>query len=171
MPGPRPRPVEQKRLNGRSPGRDSGGRKLPDATVVALPGAGERTPPVPGHLVPEGVGAARWERLWREAGAWLSVATDIDVVTRLCELEDLRDAMHAQLAQDGLMVKGSTGQSRTHPLIDKIRALDEQLLKYERECGLTPSARGSLGVGEVTAAESKLEAVMRNHARRGQAAG
>lgn len=40
MPGGRPpKPLEQRRRTGRSPGRDSGGRKLPElASVTALPG-------------------------------------------------------------------------------------------------------------------------------------
>lgn len=40
MPGGRPpKPLEQRRRTGRAPGRDSGGRKLPDlASVTALPG-------------------------------------------------------------------------------------------------------------------------------------
>lgn len=48
--GPKPKPLEQKRRTGRAPGRDSGGRKLPEpGTLHALPGAAE-APPVPAEL-------------------------------------------------------------------------------------------------------------------------
>lgn len=49
MVGRRPRPVEQKALAGRSPGRDSGGRLLPE-TVVELPSA-SGVPEPPADLV------------------------------------------------------------------------------------------------------------------------
>ena len=74
-----PKPVEQKRLTGRSATRDAGGRKLPQPVVVLA--ANSTVPKPPGSLGDAG----------REAGgacgllvrAWLSVETDRDVLTRL----------------------------------------------------------------------------------------
>ncbi len=153
MPGPPKKPLEQRRAHGRSPGRDSGGRKLPDAgNVVALRGVEGRLPPLPDTLAPEKAGALRWAAIWSEA-TWLAPATDRDVVTRLCEQEQLREAMKGALADEGFYVKGSMGQLRPNPLLSHIRATEAQILALEKECGLTPSSRGSLGVAEVKQAE------------------
>lgn len=168
MPGGRPpRPVEKKRKTGRSPGRDSGGRKLPEkATVTALPGAGDRIPQVPTSL--GDAGTERWQQLWTEAKDWLSPGVDRYLLVRLCEAEDLRAGMREALADQGFYVIGSMGQQRPNPLIDKLRALDDQITKYESLCGLTPSDRGRLGVGEVKAegSGSGLDEILRRAAQR-----
>lgn len=148
MPTP-PKPLEERRRKGRSPGRDSGGRKLPDpANVVQLRGVDGGVPPVPECLLEDGVGAVRWERIWREA-RWLSPDTDIALITRLCEVEDRRQGMKEALADEGFYVVGSQGQMRQNPLIAQVKAAEAQILQMERECGLTPSSRGAMGVGEV----------------------
>jgi len=168
--GRRSAPLEQKRAKGRSPGRDSGGRKLPEpANVVALPGSKDKTPPPPESLVEDGPGRDRWTQLWREAGGWLSPGTDWHLLVRLCEAEDMRHGMRVALAEEGFYVKGSMGQMRPNPLIDKLRLQDAEILRMERECGLTPSARGALGVGEVGDGEdaNPLTAILRAAAQRG----
>lgn len=170
-----PKPVEQKRRTGRSPGKDSAGRPLPDAdNVVQLRAIDGEIPRPPDTLVPDGPGVRRWTRLWMVAEKWLSPETDIDILTRLCEAEDLRHGMKEALATDGFMVAGSMGQMRPNPLIDKLRALDDQITKYESLCGFTPSDRGRLGVSEVGgkgAATSKdpLQAILEQAAQRRQA--
>ena len=165
--GRRPQPVEKKRRTGRSPSRDSGGRKLPDgANVVALPGCKGEAPAAPEHLGQHG--KDRWARMWREASAWLNPGTDWDLLVRLCEAEDLRAGMREALAEAGFYVPGSMGQMRPNPLLDKLRALDDQITKYEQLCGLTPSDRGRLGVGEVKAGStSPLDEILRRAAARG----
>src|SRR5882757_3926280 len=113
MPGGRPRkPIEQKRKTGRSPGRDAGGRTLPVA-AVALP-AVAGLPPAPESLGP--LGRVVWDRLWSAGQGWLSITTDIDLVTRLCQAHDEREAMRRRIDVDGFMVEGSQGQPRPHPL-------------------------------------------------------
>lgn len=169
MPGPQKAPLEQRRRTGRSPGRDSGGRKLPDpGKVVALRGVDGEAPKAPSTLAPGKAGEIRWTRIWREA-TWLSPATDGEVVTRLCEAEQLREAMRAALADEGFYVKGSQGQLRPNPLLNQIRATESQILQLERECGLTPSSRGSLGVGEVKNPDddNPLLTILRRAAGRG----
>ncbi len=159
-------PLETRRAHGRSPGRDSGGRPLPaPANVVQLRGIEGQAPGVPDSLVEDGPGARRWVRIWREA-SWLSPTVDIDVVTRLCEYEDLLLAMKAALEDQGFYVEGSQGQPRPNPLLAQIRATNAQLLALEGDCGLTPSSRGKLGVGEVKpGATSQLAAVLAAHAQ------
>jgi len=162
--GPRSAPTAVKRAKGRSAGRDSGGRKLPEpvlvaatpapaveaeagATLTVLPGGEDRTPELPDSLEEDGPGAARWARTWRDA-AWLHVDFDRDAVLRLCEAEDARKVIREEILSDGVMIPGSMGQSRAHPLISQQRAIEAAMLGLERELGLTPAARSSLGVGE-----------------------
>ncbi len=167
MPGPPKLPLEERRRRGRSATRDSGGRPLPaPGKVIPLKGVDGALPPVPATLVADGAGAGRWERIWREA-RWLSPATDADVIARLCELEDLRAAMKVALADEGFYVKGSMGQLRPNPLIAQIRATEAAIVRLERECGLTPVSRGSLGVAEVKAPEANpLNEILQRAARR-----
>lgn len=169
MPGPPKTPLEERRRKGRSAGRDSGGRKLPDPdNVVALRGVDGDLPSPPASLAEDGPGLNRWTRIWREA-SWLSPATDVDVVTRLCEAEDLYAGMAQALADEGFYVKGSQGQLRPNPLLAQMRATAAQMLQLEREIGLTPSARGSLGVAEVKSdgQANPLEEILRRAANRG----
>ncbi|MFB9378586.1 P27 family phage terminase small subunit [Kineococcus gynurae] len=171
MPGRKP--VEQKRRTGRAPGKDSAGRDLPGGgNVRALPGA-DGVPPCPPSLVDGGAGAARWEKLWREAKDWLAPGTDWHLLVRLCEAEDLRAGMREALAETGFFVMGSMGQQRPNPLIDKLRLHDAEILRMERECGLTPAARGALGVGEVGGDKpaSPLDEILRQAASRGRKSG
>jgi P27 family predicted phage terminase small subunit len=154
------RPIEQKRLNGRRPGVDSGGRRLPEPVVTLA--AVANIPPPPPSLLEDG--RAVWDRLWTAAQGWLSPQTDGDVLTRLCEAHDERAAMRAQLAEDGFMVTGSQGQPRPHPLLAHLRALEAQMTKWESLCGFTPSDRSRLGYAEVKKA-SKLDQLLAARAK------
>ena len=135
-----PKAVEQKRLTGRSATRDAGGRKLPKPVVVLA--ASSTVPKPPGSL--GDAGREVWGRLWVAGQAWLSVETDRDVLTRLCE-HDERDAMREQIAVDGFMLPGSRGQLRPHPLLTHLRALETPMTHWESVYGFTPSARAQLG--------------------------
>jgi len=111
-------------------------------------------------------GQRAWERLWTAGQAWLSPATDLDVLTRLCEAHDEREAMRDQVAQDGYMVTGSMGQLRAHPLLSEIRALESQMTKWESLCGFTPTDRARLGYAEIKRA-SKLDELIARRQQRG----
>lgn len=156
MPAGRPRkPVEQKRLVGKTPSTDASGHRLPEPVVVLA--ASASVPPSPSSL--GDTGRMVWDRLWTAGQAWLSVQTDADVLTRLCEAHDEREAMREQIAQDGYMVLGSQGQPRPHPLIMHLRSLEAQMTRWEIECGFTPAARSKLGYAEVKRA-SKMDDLM-----------
>lgn len=164
--GPRSAPAEVRRAKGRSAGRDSGGRKIAEPNsappaLAVLPGGGDPTPPLPAHLEPEGPGAIRWARVWRDA-TWLNADFDHDSVLRLCEGEEMRRQLSEEIARDGVMVPGSKGQMRAHPLLTQVRSVEAAMLTMERELGLTPASRSSLNVGERKAeSTSVLAGVLR----------
>lgn len=145
MTGPPPIPTERVRARG-----NPGHKKLP--TPVVELAAVSQTPRPPAQLMDAGREA--WDRLWTAAQAWLSPKTDLGIMTRLCESIDLRAAMMEQIEEDGLMVKGSMGQVRVNPLLDKMIALDAQITRFEGLCGFTPADRARLGVAEVKRASA-----------------
>jgi P27 family predicted phage terminase small subunit len=137
-------PTEQKRLTGRSPGRDAGGRPLP-APVTVLP-APDSIPPPPAQLCASG--RRHWERIWNQARAWLC-EVDAGAAERYCGLFDIRDVMLETVVAEGFTVKGSTGQPTAHPLLQRIEATNAELRLLEGRLGLDPSSRSALGVAEV----------------------
>ena len=163
MSGPPKQPLELKRLRG-NPSKE----KLPaKADTVALEAA-EDVPPVPITL--QVAGRAVWERLWTAGRVWLSPQTDLDVLTRLCEYHDEREAIRAELADTGYLVPGSMGQVRPNPLIRTLRDLESAMTKLEGLCGFTPSDRSRLGYAEVKR-QSKLEQLLEQRGKRGRDAG
>lgn len=186
MPGGRPpKPIEQRRRSGRSPGRDSGGRKLPElAVVTALPGA-DGVPPVPDELKTASrsgqcpdrnrdsgsctvcsaeAGVAAWRRLWTAGQSWLSPQTDIDILVMLCRAYD-EEAHHQRvLEEDGRYVKGQRGGLVAHPAVAMLRGVQDRITKWSSLCGFTPSDRGRLGVGEIKRGETELEELLRRRA-------
>lgn len=161
MPAGRPRkPLEQKRATARSSTKDSAGRPLPaPGQLIALPGSKGKPPAFPDRLIEDGPGRERWTEIWTRC-EWISPEVDLGVVTRLCENEDTRWIYKKQIAEDGLMVEGSTGRMTRHSLIPEIRALDDQITKYETQLGLTPSARSSLNVAEVESQRGAAHAMV-----------
>lgn len=142
-PGRPPKPLEQKRRTGRSPGRDSGGRKLPEAgALVAMPMA-EGVPEPPLDF---GLEARRlWERAWSEAIHWLSPASDMEVVEQACRLVD-----DVAVARERYRATRDPGDLRGLVAVQKL--LHEALSAL----GFDPTARSRLGLAEVKRA-SKLD--------------
>jgi len=79
-------------------------------------------------------------------------------MVRLCQDVGLRARVLAAIDAD-LMVAGSKGQRRAHPLLSTLTALEGSIAKLEDACGFTPRARSSLGASEVKRV-SKLEEMM-----------
>ena len=154
------KPVDQKRLTGRSPGRDAGGRRLPEKVVGLAAAAGAPDPPE--SLKP--AGRAEWERLWTAGRAWLSPEFDLLIMRRLCESHDARAEMLAQVERDGFTVEGYKGQPRPHPLLSHIRGIEAEMRRMEIECGFTPAARSKLGYAEVKRV-SKIDELMARRRR------
>lgn len=156
------KPIEHKRRTGRSPGRDAGGRPIPEPLVL-LP-VMTKVPKEPETL--GDVGRAAWQRLWTAGQGWLSATTDIDIMSRLCEAHDEREAMRDQIDSDGYMIPGSKGQLRPHPLLTQLRALETQMTRWESECGFTPSGRSKKGTAEVRPVTKLDQMIARRRATR-----
>ena len=168
MVGRPPRPVEQKALVGRAPGRDSGGRPLPEV-VVELPTA-SGVPDVPAELVtsrraracpfldPDNpteaecavcaadIAAEAWRELWTQGQAWLSMQRDRHILARLCRGYAEEAHLRKALDEDGPFVKGQRGGLVAHPAVTMLRVLEQQITKWEGLCGFNPSDGGRLGI-------------------------
>jgi len=131
-----PRPAELKRATGRSPGRDSGGRKLPElAQVTPLPMA-TKIPDAPIDLGVEGKKV--WQGCWSLAITWLSPDSDLEAITNAARLADdlaaARNKFHATLDNaDGRLLS----------------ILSKSFADALASLGLDPVSRSRLGVAEV----------------------
>jgi phage terminase small subunit len=147
-----PKPLEQKRRTGRSPGRDTGGRKLPEpGNVVALPPAAG-IPPYPADLGIEG--RQLWDRAWSAAITWLSPDSDGKTVEEACFLADA-------LAVSRVRYRATTDPADARALV----ALSKQFLEALSALGFTPTARARLGVAEVKRV-SELEKLVQKRQER-----
>lgn len=192
MVGRPPKPVEQKELTGRSPGRDSGGRPLPE-TVVELPSA-SGVPQIPDDLysspraktcaflpddedpraaagcrICEGdLAVAVWREMWTQGQAWLSVQRDRRILERLCKAYVEEAHLRSALDEDGPFVKGQRGGLVAHPAVAMLRVLEQQITKWEGLCGFNPSDGGRLGVkvGKGKGASDAETVLARRAARR-----
>jgi phage terminase small subunit len=146
-----PKPLEQKRLTGRSPGRDSGGRALPKrGEVVALPMAAG-VPDCPADLGL--MGRQLWERAWDAAITWLSPNSDMAAVEAACRLED-----DLATARERYRVTRDPCDGRM------VVAFSKELAAALAALGFDPASRTRLGVAEVTRV-SKLEALRASRER------
>ena len=148
-----PKPLEVKRRTGRSPGRDTGGRKLPEpAIVVALPPAAG-TPEYPADLGIEG--RDLWDRAWNHAITWLSPDSDGKTVEQAAHLAD-------DVAAARKRYRATTDPSDARALV----ALVKQFIEALSALGFNPTARARLGVAEVKRV-SALEELVAKRQKRG----
>lgn len=147
-----PKPLEQKRMTGRSPGRDSGGRKLPEvASVVALPMA-DGVPDPPSDLLLDG--RRLWERAWGAAITWLSPDSDMEAVENACRLaDDLAVARHRYRA--------TSDPSDGRIVVQLAKSVSDALSVL----GFDPTARSRLGVAEVKRASALEQLIATRQAR------
>lgn len=149
----RPRkPAELKRMTGRTPDTDSGGRPLPAlAKVSALPMA-RKIPPAPDYLQAEG--QRLWERAWASAITWLSPDSDMQAIETACRLADANVA-----AQIKYMATLESADARAFVAVNK--AFRESLAAL----GFDPTSRSKLGVAEVQKASALDELIARRAKR------
>jgi hypothetical protein len=148
MPGPPPKPIEQKRRTG-NPGQ----KPLPQVgTLIALPAA-DGIPPTLRPLMNEG--QRLWNRVWSEGAVWLSPNTDIELVQMLAETMEERGPLRD-------LVLSGEGEWRDRVAL---RTIDDQIKSLLSALGFTPVDRTRMGVAEVRGL-SKLEALQARAAQR-----
>lgn len=167
-----PKPLEQRERAGRSPGRDSGGRKLPEV-VTQLPSpsdvpdaptellsadratacpfatevsGGERDGEATCLVCETDLAAETWRRLWTNGKSWLSMQRDRDILLRLCKAYAEEAHLRHALDEDGPFVKGQRGGLVAHPAVSMLRVLEDRITKWEGLCGFNPSDGGRIGV-------------------------
>ena len=143
-----PKPVEEKRRLG-NPGQ----RALPKvASVTSLQ--------VINSTVPEHLGTAG-AQIWEHVATWCPwfAQSDRQALIELCDLVDLRFMLISQIRGDGVTVLTPSNGQTAHPNWTQVIALTKQIHGLMSLFGLTPSDRGRIGLGEVTA-KSKLQALI-----------
>ncbi|MGH2788903.1 MAG: P27 family phage terminase small subunit [Actinomycetota bacterium] len=119
----------------------------------------------------------QWRAYWKSDVSVIVRESDkLGVVTRYFRLADLHARILAALfpedehgdASFELFVSGSAGQVRSNPAIDRLIAIEKQLLSMEGELGLTPLARARLGIsiGEANEKADAMNRRIRDQARR-----
>lgn len=132
MPAGRPaKPIEQKRKLG-NPGK----RALPDPVEIqALPAALE--PPEPPRPLGK-PGLELWDRVWRAGVAWISPATDLELLLMTCEMVDERWNLRIKSMQSDNMQMARRVDNLSRLIVSNLSLL-----------GFSPSDRARLGVAEV----------------------
>lgn len=137
-PGPAPKPVELKILEG-NPGK----RPLPNSHPKPQPVA----PRIPYGIYP------RARKFWKEHGPKLErlgILTEVDgpAFTMLAIHWALAFEAARVIRDDGLSTVDENGSVRKHPLLQVLRDNSTAFRLYAAEFGLTPSARGNLDIPE-----------------------
>lgn len=146
--------MELKRATGRTPGRDSGGRKLNELSVVtALPMA-DKTPEPPAMLQADGLNL--WNRIWDNAITWLSPVSDMNAIENACKLADVVSASRVKY-----MATLESADARAYVAVNK--SFTDALASL----GFDPVSRSRLGVAEVKKM-SALEQLVANRQQRQQ---
>lgn len=160
---PAPKPIERKRLNGRTADTDSGGRKLPAPIVVSKAELDAR--PIPVAPVELGRrGQIEWERIW-SAGFWLHPDEDYHWLVMIAQAYDDIDSFRRKVKKDGLIQSGSQGQVIAHPLLAEIRKAEAVIQKSLSALGFSPSDRARLGLAEVKQQSALEELMAKRNAR------
>ncbi len=133
-PGPQPKPVELKLLEG-NPGR----RPIRDAPPAEKPAG----PPGP----PRGLGRrgrAAWKRYWDAGKAWLTMG-DFDALWRACRLIDRADSIETTIDAEGFMVLNEdTGRSYPHAALNTLLGIYRAIADLETAAGLPATERGRI---------------------------
>lgn len=136
--GPAPRPAPLKLLEGRSPGRDSGGRPVP-----AVPGFVRDAPELPPEWFPAAA-RAEWDRVVPELmRVQLLKPIDRAALMAYCMTVCRLEVAYREWLEDtgGTHVTGTNSQGRVrHPTMPVIDAATRELRALAAEFGLTPSA-------------------------------
>lgn len=139
MAAPTPRPAKLRLLNGRSEGRDSGGR-----IITPPPNFIREAPTPPSWLSREA--RAEWRRVVPGLER-LDVLKPQDraALSVYCECWSAFVAATRQYRVEGMtMVNPDSGRVHTHPCVAIANTAARQMLRYAQEFGLTASAEHRL---------------------------
>ena len=150
-----PKPIESRRIVGRTAHTDSGGRRLPVAREITVTDA--VAPGPPNDLGERG--SAEWVKIWAAGSAWLAPNIDYPWIEMVCRAYDDIEAFRGKIQADGLIQKGSMGQVVSHPLIQSVRQAEGTIQRCLSILGFSPTDRARLGLVEVKR-ESKLQSMM-----------
>lgn len=140
-------PANVRLLNGARPGRDSGGRKVPQVPKF------RRLPPVkPAWLSAEA--AAEWDRVLPElARLQLVKQEDAAALASYCEAWATFVEATQTVQRDGLTIDAKQGML-AHPAVAIARNAGRELRAWAAHFGLTPSTEQALGQREAPSAET-----------------
>jgi P27 family predicted phage terminase small subunit len=144
MRGRKPKPVEQRRLEG---GRDVSHRAVPEVMLVAGRPEHELDEP-PADLPADG------QVFWRDTVHRLIEVGMLDLVDevalRMMAVQYARWRQAGRvIAEDGHFARGSVGQLREHPAVRIERDAHALFMKTAEQFGLSPMARTRLGLAEL----------------------
>ena len=143
MPTPKPMPAKLRLIGGRSPGRDSGGRK------VEIPPAFTRyAPERPDDLSPEA--ARHWDEIVPElARLELLTPSHAGGLVIMCEVWARWHESRELLRDEGLLEGESPGRLRhRHPAVAVAEAMSREYRAWAGEFGLTLATEGRLNLKE-----------------------
>ncbi len=142
MASPKPLPATLKLVEGKRPGRDSGGRP-----VKGVPGF-KRLPPEAPEWMPEEA-KAEWKRVVEELSR-LEILKPIDraALAAYCLTWDRMVSAQREInLNKSVLGVNSQGVCR-HPAVAVVEAASKELRAWAAEFGLTPSAEGRLAKSE-----------------------
>lgn len=156
MRGRKPKPVEQRELEG-----NAGKRPLPEPVLIGgRPELADLA--VPPSTLPEDA-----QEFWEETVAMLVEVgmidrVDVPVLEQLAvQYARIRGAQRV-IAEFGYFAKGSTGQVVEHPALKIEREATGMFLRIAEHYGLTPVARTRLGLAELhrRSLESEMQSAL-----------
>ena len=147
--------LEKKRALG-NPGK----RALPDISEThSLEPLGD-TPPMLGEA-----GRVLWEKMTTTV-PWLA-ESDRPLMIMLCEKEDRRTRMVAQLEEEPLVLASPrTGTAYGNPIVGMLSTIETDMVKIYTQLCMSPAERTRLGLAEVKA-KSTLEKLRAQREKRG----
>lgn len=140
MPRP-PKPARLKLVEGRSPGRDSGGRKVPESPKFI-----RQTPDAPDWLDAEAL--AEWRRVAPTLERLdLLKPEDRALLSAYCETWSVYVAAVQRVRAEGLTITSpKSGVVHRNPAVTVAETARMHLLRLASEFGLTPAAEQRLAV-------------------------
>jgi P27 family predicted phage terminase small subunit len=138
-----PKPRELKLVEGRAPGRDSGGRKVPPA-----PRYRREAPEAPERLHDDAAALAVWHDVVAELEPQDILSPHHrELLACFCEAVSDYVAARAILAAEGRTIANpQTGHKHPHPALADMRASRAEMLRLGREYGLTPASEQRVAV-------------------------